>query len=223
MQKTERIHLRVTLEEREKIKKKAASRGMTMSELIIQSLENHVTINLNTSNYQELVVQTRNIGVKINELARNIHQKEFFTETDIKMINRYLNQIEMLLEENNKRDNTNKKEKFTNREMVNFLEKENIKVPIFMIYDEVVNHINSQLLNFIEMLRDYEFDEIYIPYITIFLEEFRPTEYDVKELEKFSDELDELFFKMNNSILSGYENVTEDDFDEVMKLLDKYR
>lgn len=103
------------------------------------------------------------------------------------------------------------------------LEKEEKEVPIFLIYDEVINHINDQLLNFIEMLKDNEFDEIYIPYITLFLEEFHPTDYEYEELVKFSNDLDTLFYRINQSILSGYEKLTEEDFEQVMEVLNKYR
>jgi len=92
LKETERIHLRVTPEKRGKIKNIATNRGMTMTDLLIESIENQVTINLNTSNYKEIVVRTRNIDVKINKLLRTIYQKESFTETDIEMIKRYIKQ-----------------------------------------------------------------------------------------------------------------------------------
>lgn len=73
------------------------------------------------------------------------------------------------------------------------------------------------------MLRENDFDEIYIPYITLFLEEFYPTDYERQELTNFSNELEVLFYKINNSILTGYSELTEDDFEDVMEILNKYR
>lgn len=65
-----------------------------------------------------------------------------------------------------------------------------------MIYADVVEHINNLLLDFVEMLRENDFDEIYIPYITLFLEEFHPTDYERQELINFSDDLKSYFIKL---------------------------
>lgn len=64
---------------------------------------------------------------------------------------------------------------------------------------------------------------MYIPFVTIFLEEFHYKDYEFEELKEFSEELDSILFEINQSIISGYEGLTEDDFERVMQILDKYR
>lgn len=219
------VNARVTKEEKEKINKMAKDNGMTTTNLILNSLENHITVNLDTSDYRDFVIQFRRIGTNINSLIKNIYYKEFFTDDEIKSINRNLEILKQYVEDEGRKikETKNEIENLTPRKVKRILEKENKPVPIFLIYDKVVDHINSQLLDFIEMLRENDFDEIYIPYITLFLEEFHPTDYDYEELVKFSNELDELFYKINQTILSGYGELTEEDFEGVMDILNKYR
>lgn len=111
----------------------------------------------------------------------------------------------------------------TNREMAETLEKQNLRVPHFMIYQEVLDLIYLYFKDLISMLRQYSLDEIYIIYIEVFLENFKYIDYDVKELDMLSEDLDELVSKINNIIFSRYRNITEDDFEDLVGILDMYR
>ncbi|GEQ61296.1 hypothetical protein VL4N_07000 [Vagococcus lutrae] len=73
------------------------------------------------------------------------------------------------------------------------------------------------------MLRQYSLDEIYIIYIEVFLENFKYIDYDVKELDMLSEDLDELVSKINNIIFSRYRKITEDNFEDLVGILDMYR
>lgn len=72
-------------------------------------------------------------------------------------------------------------------------------------------------------MKKNNFDEIYIPYITIFLEEFYPMDYEYEELVNFADDLNDTFYEIDQMILSNVRYVSEKDFEEVMEVLDKYR
>jgi uncharacterized protein (DUF1778 family) len=60
--KDKRIELRVTEEQKEKIQKLAEEKNTTVSALILNSIENNVTVYLDTSDYRDLVIQVRRIG-----------------------------------------------------------------------------------------------------------------------------------------------------------------
>lgn len=57
----------------------------------------------------------------------------------------------------------------SNREMAKILEKQNLRIPQYMIYQEVLDLIYLYLKDLISMLRQYSLDEIYIIYIEVFL------------------------------------------------------
>lgn len=57
----------------------------------------------------------------------------------------------------------------------------------------------------------------------MFLENFKYIDYDVKELDMLSEDLDELVSKINNIIFSKYRKITEDDFEDLVRILDMYR
>lgn len=225
MKKKYSIEARVTKEEKEKYQRMADKKNMTVSALIINSIESHITLNMNTSDYRDLVIQVRRIGTNINSLLRNVYYREFFTDSDIQSIKQYLKILENYILDEKKRLDGIKKgiENITPSQAKRILERNNQQVPLYMIYADVAEHINNQLLDFIEMMRDNDFEEIYIPYITLFLEKFHPTDYEHQELTNFSDELETLFYKINNSILTGYNELSEDHFDDVMEILNKYR
>jgi cell division protein FtsL len=166
MEKVYKIEARVTKEEKEKIKKIAEEKGMSVTNLILNSVENHISVNIDTTDYRELVIQIRRIGTNINSLLRNIYYKEFFTDSDIESIKQHLKILENHILDEKKRLDEIKIgiENLTPSKAKRILEKNNEQVPLYMICADVVEHINNLLLDFVEMLRENEFDEIYIPY-----------------------------------------------------------
>lgn len=67
-EKNKHIQLRVTEEEHRIIKKEAEENNTTMTALLLRRFENNVTVNLDTSDYRDLVIQVRRIGTNINTL-----------------------------------------------------------------------------------------------------------------------------------------------------------
>ncbi|MCY3354629.1 plasmid mobilization protein, partial [Acinetobacter baumannii] len=62
MKKIYKIEARVTREEKENIKNIANEKGMTVSSLILSSIENHIIVQIDTRDYMDLVIQVRRIG-----------------------------------------------------------------------------------------------------------------------------------------------------------------
>lgn len=219
------IRVRVTKEEKEKYQKMADKKNMTVSALIINSIENNITVNLDTSDYRDLVIQVRRIGTNINTLLKNIHFFGFAEQSDIKRIQNKLNDIERKLKEEERtiKDTRKGLENITPRKAKIIFEQQKKTIPLYLIYDEVVSHINTHLLNFIEMMKEFNWNEGYRPFIELFIEEFIPTEYDYEELVLFSNELDILFYKINQRIFSRIGELEEKDFNQLMEILNKYR
>ena len=224
---SKRIYVKaeVTEEEREKIREIAKEKGMTISSLILNSIENNITVNLDTSDYRDLVIQVRRIGTNINTLLKHIHFFGFAEQSDIKRIKNKLNDIERKLKEEERKIKDTRKglENITPRKAKIMFEQQKKTIPLYLIYDEVVSHINTHLLNFIEMMKEFNWNEGYRPFIELFIEEFIPTEYDYEELVLLSNELDTLFYKINQRIISRIGELEEEDFNQLMEILNKYR
>lgn len=224
-EKNKHIQLRVTEEEHRIIKKEAEENNTTMTALLLRRFENNVTVNLDTSDYRDLVIQVRRIGTNINTLLKNIHFFGFAEQSDIKRIQNKLNDIERKLKEEERKIKDTRKglENITPRKAKIMFEQQKKTIPLYLIYDEVVSHINTHLLNFIEMMKEFNWNEGYRPFIELFIEEFIPTEYDYEELVLFSNELDTLFYKINQRIFSRIGELEEKDFNQLMDILNKYR
>lgn len=223
--RSKRIEARFTELEYERYKKIADENNMTLTSLVRNSLKNNITVNLDTSDYRDLVIQTRRIGSNINALLRRIHTYEFYTDTDISEIENSLKEIERLIEEERKTIHETKKEfeNLTPRKAKKMFKNMDKEVPLYLIYDEIVNHINEQMLLFIDLMKEQGFDSSYIPFIEFFLERFIPTDYEYDELVEFSNDLDKLFYDIDRKVLIETGKINEEDFMDVMNVLNEHR
>lgn len=222
--KTRKVEARVTEEQYQKYKNKAEKNGMSITALVINSLENNITINLDTSNYRDLVIQFRRIGNNINNIIKHIHFNQFFTDTDILDIKKKLNELKIILNKEKTKISETKKEfeNLTPKKLKNYLEKKEMEIPIYLIYDEIVDHINLKLRSFIDLINNEKWEEGYTPYIEVFIKKFHPTDYSYDELVNFSDDLDNIIYNIDQRIIIGTK-LTYDDFMNVMNVLNKYR
>lgn len=207
------------------IEKKAEKNNTTITALVLNSIENDITVNLDTSDYRDLVIQFRRIGNNINNILKHIHFNQFFTDMDILTIEENLKILAVKLNEEKLKINKTKRdlENLTPRKIINILEKENKKVPLYLIYDEIIDHINFKLRSFIDLINAEKWDKGYPPYIEIFIQYFHPTDYEHDELVNFSNDLDEVLYRIDQKILAQTGKLTYEDFMKVMDVLNKYR
>lgn len=225
MVKKEKIEARVTKEEKEMIKRKAEENGMTISSYILNSVEKNVTINLDTSDYRNLVIQFRRIGNNINSIIRDIRFSNVYSDTHILEIQNNLKTLNKIMDQEKKTiiRTKNEFEKLTPSKLKNALEKENYKIPKYLIYDEIEEHIILQLRYFVDLIIQEKLNETYPPYIDYFIKNFNSVNFIYDELVNFSDELDEVINRINRKVNTKTENLNDEDFLSVMNVLDKYR
>lgn len=219
------IRARVTKEEKEKYQRMADEKNMTVSALIINSIESHITLNMNTSDYRDLVIQTRKIGSNINSLLRNIYFTKTFENTDLKAIHAELKKIDNFVKKEKKRLEGIQREfeDMSIDELRDILISQKERVPLYMEQHGVVDHIRDIILDFKDMLIEHKFDKAYIPFLTHFLKGFNPEKYTREELLDFSDELQTFYNDITSLILNVDKKLTEDDFNKLMEILNKYR
>lgn len=225
VEKTQRLSIRVTEKEKKMIQKKAEKLKTTISALVINSVEKQITVNLNTSDYRDLVIQFRRIGNNVNSLIREIRFSNYIDDSQVKEIDYQLKSLERLLKnEKVKIDSTKiEMEKMTARQLRELLENQNKRVPNYLIYEELEEHIVSQLRSFIDLTIQSNLDETYPPYIEYFLKSFQIHTYDYETIVDFSNVLDEKIYAINQKLIARNSQLEEEDFLTILNVLDDYR
>lgn len=225
VEKTQRLSIRVTEKEKKMIQKKAEKLKTTISALVINSVEKQITVNLNTSDYRDLVIQFRRIGNNVNSLIREIRFSNYIDDSQVKEIDYQLKSLERLLKnEKVKIDSTKMEmEKMTARQLRELLENQNKRVPNYLIYEELEEHIVSQLRSFIDLTIQSDLDETYPPYIEYFLKSFQIHTYDYDTIVDFSNVLDEKIYAINQKLIARNSQLEEEDFLTILNILDDYR
>lgn len=225
VEKTQRLSIRVTEKEKKMIQKKAEKLKTTISALVINSVEKQITVNLNTSDYRDLVIQFRRIGNNVNSLIREIRFSNYIDDSQVKEIDYQLKSLERLLKnEKVKIDSTKMEmEKMTARQLRELLENQNKRVPNYLIYEELEEHIVSQLRSFIDLTIQSDLDETYPPYIEYFLKSFQIHTYDYETIVDFSNVLDEKIYAINQKLIARNSQLEEEDFLTILNILDDYR
>lgn len=225
VEKTQRLSIRVTEKEKKMIQKKAEKLKTTISALVINSVEKQITVNLNTSDYRDLVIQFRRIGNNVNSLIREIRFSNYIDDSQVKEIDYQLKSLERLLKnEKVKIDSTKiEMEKMTARQLRELLENQNKRVPNYLIYEDIEEHIVSQLRSFIDLTIQSNLDETYPPYIEYFLKNFQIHTYDYDTIVDFSNVLDEKIYAINQKLIARNSQLEEEDFLTILNVLDDYR
>lgn len=225
VEKTQRLSIRVTEKEKKMIQKKAEKLKTTISALVINSVEKQITVNLNTSDYRDLVIQFRRIGNNVNSLIREIRFSNYIDDSQVKEIDYQLKSLERLLKnEKVKIDSTKMEmEKMTARQLRELLENQNKRVPNYLIYEELEEHIVSQLRSFIDLTTQSNLDETYPSYIEYFLKSFQIHTYDYDTIVDFSNVLDEKIYAINQKLIARNSQLEEEDFLTILNVLDDYR
>ena len=225
VEKTQRLSIRVTEKEKKMIQKKAEKLKTTISALVINSVEKQITVNLNTSDYRDLVIQFRRIGNNVNSLIREIRFSNYIDDSQVKEIDYQLKSLERLLKnEKVKIDSTKMEmEKMTARQLRELLENQNKRVPNYLIYEDIEEHIVSQLRSFIDLTIQSNLDETYPPYIEYFLKSFQIHTYDYETIVDFSNVLDEKIYAINQKLIARNSQLEEEDFLTILNVLDDYR
>lgn len=218
------IKAEVTEEEREEIKKIAEEKKTTVSALILNSIRKNVTVKLDTSDYRDLNIQVKRIGNNINRVIRDYHSNGYISKQDINLLQVYLKRIDETIK-NERKSITQTKEKMqklTPKQLVSALKKQGERIPKYLLYDEVSDHIIIQLRLLIDITNETELAQGYTPFYERYIQTFHPTFFEYEELVDFSDKLDEKILEVNKIDIRNL-NQLEDKFAEVLEVLNQYR
>lgn len=229
--KTEKIELRVTEEDKAFIINKAKELGFkTTTAFLIDSAKTYFRLNTDMSVYRGLTKEINYIGHNINNVVRRMNTDGFYTDMEIDQIKTKLNSIYDLMNHEYKRltkmkfnFTSDKLDLKTTTNLINSMKNSEMKIPKELIYEEIFERINNDIV-----------------YIIGFIESSKEQE---KEVSDFTWDwlYDGHFFKLEESLLIsfwseififseklktksqkyGYE-FTDDDWFEFKDILDKY-
>lgn len=218
------IKAEVTEEEREKIRKKVKEKKTTIKALILNSIEKNITVKLDTSDYRDLNIQVKRIGNNINRIIRDYHSNGYISKEDLNRIEIYLKSIDETIKNERKTINKTRDEfeKLTPKQLVTALRKQGERVPKYLIYDEISDHIIIQLRLLIDLASKTELAQGYVPFYERYIQTFHPTFYEYDDLVDFSDKLDEKILEVEKTDIRNLDQL-EDKLMEVLEVLNEYR
>lgn len=229
--KTEKIELRVTEEDKEFISNKAQDLGFSSTTaFLVDSTRTYFRLNIDMSVYRKLTKEVNYIGHNINSIVRRMNTDGFYTDMEIDQIKSKLNSIYDLMNHEYRRlielkfdftsDELNLKK---TTDLINGMKDSEIKIPKELIYEEIFERINNDIvyiIGFIEsskelekVLSDFTWDWLYDGHFFKLEESLLISFWD--EIFLFAEKL------KSKSQKYGYD-FTEDDWFEFRDILEKY-
>ena len=229
--KTERIELRVTKKDKEFIKNKAKKLGYRyVTPFMLNSAEDHFMIDLDLSHFHEVTKEVSYIGKNINNLVHHIFSTGYYSDYDLKEIQRLQKEVfkrlnkeyDYLLKLRRKYKESNMSLKDKER-LIKELNKHNVEVPKEVILDEVFEQIRNNILYLCQVIEDSpEQEEGISDYVYEYM--FDETIFNLRE-ERLIDFANDIYLfteKIKMKLLNVTNVFDDDDWWELKDILDEY-
>lgn len=220
------INIRVTPKEKKIIFNNAKLKGYSSaSRYIVDNTIDNIVVHIDTSNYIELVKQTRIIGYNVNNFIKNMRTSKYFTNANMLQLESHLVEIQRLIGEENKkiRSLENSVKKLTPKKLKEVLQNKNLEVPSEIIFEEVINLVTDNLLEFITLLEQADYSDMYISYIYSFIYNLIPDKYTYEELIEMEKEFYIEIKKVSQKMTNPDNEVSKEQYNVIKDLINKYR
>src|SRR5699024_3601059 len=225
------INIRVTEKEKEYIYNKANKYGYKyITPFILNSVENHFVIDLDLSHFRDVAKEINYIGNNINNLVHHIFATNYYTDYDLKEIQRLQEETnkkidkeyDYLLKLEKKYQESNMKLKDKER-LIKELNNKKIKVPKELLHDEIYEQIRSNILYITNLIESSpEQEEGISDYVYEYFFDGMFFDLDEDELIKFADEIYKFAERMRFKMLNINNFFDDDDWWDLKDILDKY-
>lgn len=229
--KTERMELRVTKEQKEFIKNKAERLGFnSVSAFLIDSAESHFYLNIDMSAYREIAKEINYIGRNINSLIRKVHTLGVYSDHDIDflktnqqviidLMNKEYDRL-LDLKMNMTSETLNLKEK---ENLIKALGKNQIDVPKKVVLEEIYEQIKDDFIYIGQAIENSpEQDQDIAEYFWHYLYGDTLFELDEKRLIEFADKIFFYTQKLKMKLLKLDSHFDDDDWFNLKDILDEY-
>lgn len=229
--KTERMELRVTKEQKKFIKNKSEEMGFgSVTAFLMTSAENHFRVNIDMSIYRKLTSEINYIGKNINSLVRKINSDGFYSDNDIDflktnqkviidLMNKEYGRL-LNLKTNVTSSNLSLKEK---KNLIKALGENQIEVPKKVVLEEVYEQIKDDFIYIGESIESSpEQGEDVAEYFWKYLYGDTLFKLEEKQLIKFADEIFLYAQKLKMKLLRLDNIFDNDDWFSLKDILDEY-
>lgn len=229
--KTERIELRVTKEQKDFIKNKAEQMGFSsVTAFLVKSAENHFRLNIDMSAYSEIAKEINYIGKNINSLIRKVHTLGAYSDHDIDFLKTNQQTIIDLMNKEYDRllnlkmnvtsETLNLKEK---ENLIKALEKNQMDVPKKVVLEEIYEQIKDDFIYIGQAIENSpEQDQDIADYVWQYLYSDTLFELDEKRLIEFADKIFFYTQKLKMKLLKLDNHFNDDDWFNLKDILDEY-
>lgn len=220
-----RIEVRLSQEERDFIVNKAKEEGFTsITAFIKASTRKYVSLNIDTSDYLNLVGETRKIGRNINSLIRDIRFSNVISDKDIVIMEQSLSRIELLLKEDKKEFNNleNVFENLSSKKLKELVEQYDMEVPLSAIYDNIVEMIKDNILFIIDIMKRNKWENHNIEFLYKFVYGLLPDRYNEKEISILNNEIYSYTLSIKNKMFNDRYRYNEQDYINLMDIIDNH-
>lgn len=213
------------------IKKKAKDLGYSsVSSFLLDSYKSFFLLDIDMSVYRKLTREINYIGKNINSIIRRINTEKIFSDLDIEHLERRLDEIYDLINDEYKRLNklvfdftSDDLAKDDVEKIIKEFENKSMEVPKYLLLENVYQKIHDSMVFITEMISESEHqDEAVEEYIWNYLYGKTLKSLDENKLTKFSNELYKYFEILKIKKINLEYQFTDDDWFELLDILDKY-
>ena len=218
-----RIEVRLSQEERDFIVNKAKEEGFTsITAFIKASTKKYFSLTVDTSNYLDVLNETRKIGRNINSVIRDIRYNNLISEKDIITMESSLINIEKILKEDKKGfdELENKLEKLSSKDLVEAIKNHNMKVPLSVIYDNIIEMIKDNLLYIINIMKRNKWESHTMEFVYRFIYDLLPDKYDEIHISEINNDIYKYTLSIKNKLIKDSNKYTEQDYIDLMNIIE---
>ncbi|MDE8277654.1 hypothetical protein PT201_08285 [Erysipelothrix rhusiopathiae] len=223
--KIERLEIRLSEDEKKFIVNKSKEEGFTsVTAFIKASTKKYVSLNIDTSDYLDMVNETRKIGRNINSIIRDVRYNNLISDKDIMTLESSLVTIENLLKEDKKElDNlSNSFENISTKKLISLVKKYDMEVPLSAIYDSIVEMIKDNLLYIINIMKREKWESHNIELIYRFIYNLLPDRYDEIHLSEINNDVYKYTLKIKNRKINDKYKFSEQDYIELVDIIEHH-
>lgn len=225
MMKKEKIEVRVTAEEKDFIVGKGKSEGFASTSAFIKACtNNYVSLRIDTSDYLDMVNETRKIGRNINSIIREIRYNNLISDKDIMILESSLSTIEKLLK-NDKKEFDKLENQFKNisgKELMSLVKKHDMEVPLSVIYDNLVEMIKDNLIFIIDTMKRDKWQSHNIEFIYRFIYSLLPDKFNEVQISKINNDIYKYVLSIKNRMSNDRYRFSEQDYINLMSIIDEH-
>lgn len=220
------INLSLKQKEKDEIVKKAIDEGYaTTSAFLIDRAQQRIKVEAVYNGFRELTIEVNRIGTNINQIIRDIHTNNYFTDQQVEDLENELKKLNQFLR--NERNKIKEDERYFIKFPIDDLN-ERLKKQLnyheeLTKIDNIIDGTIDLLIDFVEQLEQYNLDNMFSDYIYQFIKKLDHNKYDHLEAMEMFRDVNNKTREINQRLTNPKNKMTKHDFKEIRKVIQEHR